>query len=271
VKKIFWLLLLMFCVSANSAIPFEQLMYIGRAIPFYHDSNHPEQQKYIDAIKKSQMAERMAGMVSGALMLKTDLGIGFESCGTVNAFFSSDRHAVIICSEFVEMIVKTAFSDPGVSRDIIPRVIDGVTWGVFFHELGHAIIGTNSVATTGKEEDVADQFSVWFAVNFIDLNQNPVLSPTVWLWGRLAKERNIPTMSADELRHFMANEHSLDEQRVYSIACWALGAGVEGGIKGAGLPQDRAQRCPDEYARIDAAMRNNFKRYFKAKPLRGAW
>jgi hypothetical protein len=57
------------------------------------------------------------------------------------------------------------------------------------------------------------------------------------------------------------NEHSLDDQRTYNLACWALGANSEIGGRTAqfvGLPESRAVRCPDEYAVLNGAMRNYF-------------
>lgn len=113
-------------------------------------------------------------------------------------------------------------------REQFAKVIDGLVWGVFFHELGHAVIHISRVPVTGREEDVADQFAAWYAMNFLDLNRTPVITPTIWLWMRMAKTRDIPTMSDEQRKAFLANEHSLDEQRVYNIACLALGFRSEG-------------------------------------------
>ena len=272
------LIFLLLCVSSHAAIPFEQLLYKGRALPFYNDSSNPEQQKYIDGVRSSHLAERMASLVSGSLMMKSDIGIGFESCAKVNAFFNPQRHAIVICSEFIDMMAKTAFNDKDfmmkLPREEFGKVIDGLIWGIFFHELAHAIIRTNNVPITGREEDVADQFAVWYAVNFVDLSKTPIVMPTIWFWSRLAKNRDIPSMSDEERRSFMSNEHSLDEQRIYNMACWVLGTGSGSGAKTAqyaGLPNERAQRCPSEYAQLDMGMKKNFKKYFKARPSRGAW
>jgi hypothetical protein len=270
--------ILVFCLSANATVPFEHLLYKGQATPFYNDSTDSEQQKYISGIKGSKLAERMASLVTGSLRMKSDIGIGFESCGRVNAFFSPQRRAIVICSEFIEMILITARNDKDfmmtLPREQFGKAMDGLIAGIFFHELAHAIIHTNNVPVTGREEDVADQFAVWFAVNFVNLNQNPVIMPTIWFWSRLAKERDIPSMTQQERRNFMSNEHSLDEQRIYNMACWVLGTGSEGGAKTAsfaGLPNERAQRCRGEYAQVDRGMKSHFKKYFKMSPLRGTW
>ena len=269
---------LLFCLCAGAAVPFEQLLYKGKAVPFYNDSPNPEQQKLLDGVKSGHLAERMASLVNSSLLVKSDIGVGFASCGQVNAFFSPERRAVVICSEFIEMVVKTAYNDKDfmmkLPREQFAKVIDGLLWGIYFHELGHALIHTNNVPITGREEDVADQFAVWFAVNFVDLNQTPIIMPTIWLWSRMAQERSIPNMTEDQRKSFMSNEHSLDEQRIYNMACWVLGTGSEGGAKTAAfakLPEQRAQRCPGEYAQVDLGMKNRFKKYFKVKPLRGKW
>ena len=269
---------LFFCLSAQATLPFEQLLYKGRAVPFYNDSSNPEQQKYIDIIKGTQLAERMSSLVTGSLMLKGDIGVNFESCSQINAFFSPQRRAIVICSEFVEMMAKTAHDDKDfmmkLPREQFAKVIDGLIWGIFFHELAHAVIYTNKVPVTGREEDVADQFAVWYAVNFVDLAQHPIVMPTIWFWSRLAKERDIPAMTEQQRQSFMSNEHSLDEQRIYNIACWVLGTGTAAGAKTAqfaGLPNERSQRCPSEYAQVDMGMKSHFKKYFKATPLRGSW
>ena len=269
---------LLFCLSSYAAIPFEQLLYKGQAIPFYNDSNNPDLQKYINGLKTSQMAERMASLVNSSLFLKSDIGVGIESCGQVNAFFSPQRHAILICAEFIDLMVKTARDDTDfmmkLPKEQFVKGIDGLLWGIFLHELGHAVISTNKVPITGREEDVADQFSVWYAVNFIDITKTPIVMPTIWFWSRLAKARDIPSMSEQQRRSFMSDTHSLDEQRIYNMACWVLGTGSNAGAKIAqfsGLPAERAQRCPSEYDQVDRGMRSDFKKFFKARPLRGTW
>lgn len=102
---------MLFGLTAHAALPFEQLLYKGKAVPFYNDSINPDQQKYIDAVRSSDLAERMSSLVSNSLRLKSNIGIGFESCGRINAFFNPQRRVIVICSEFIDMIAKTAFND----------------------------------------------------------------------------------------------------------------------------------------------------------------
>lgn len=266
------------CLPAHAALPFEQLLYEGRALPFYQPPVSTDHGQIAEAVRGAQLAERMASIVNNALRLRTNLAVGFKTCRSVNAYYSPQESAIVICYEFLEMVAKTAAKDQDfmmkLPREQFSKIFDGLLWGVYFHELAHAIININRIPVTGREEDVADQFAVWFAVNFVDLNRTPIIMPTIWLWTRLAKERDIPTMTEDQRKLFLANEHSLDEQRIYNMACWVYGTGTEGGAKTAnfaGLPHERAQRCPAEYAQLDASMRRNFKKYFKVVPLGGRW
>lgn len=263
---------------SHAALPLEQFLYKGTAVPFYGTASNVDQQHLLDAVKRSNLAERMASMTNTTMRLKNNIGVGFESCGAVNAFFSPKRRAVVICTEFVEMVVKLAANDKEtmgkMTRDQFSKVIDGLFWGIYFHELAHALIATNSIPITGREEDVADQFAAWFALNFVDLNRTPIIMPTIWFWRELGKGRNIPAMSQDELRHFMSDEHSLDEQRIYNMACWAYGTNSAPGNAAAsyaGLPEQRAQRCAGEYETTERGMMMHFKKYLKVKPLSGRW
>ncbi|MDG0834739.1 DUF4344 domain-containing metallopeptidase [Roseateles saccharophilus] len=149
------------------------------------------------------------------------------------------------------------------------QTINGALWGIFFHELGHAIIGVNRVPITGREEDVADQFALYFSTHFIESQGTPVVQPTIWLFTQMAKGHDIASADQDTLKRLMSNEHSLDQQRVYNLACWALGANASRGYASAqyvGLPQDRASRCSSEFDTLDRGVRKQFQKYLKIKP-----
>lgn len=271
------ILLLCGLVTSYAAGPTERLFDQGRAIPFYNQPRNPDHEKFAEVARRSHLAERMAGLVNHSLLLRADIGVGFESCGRPNAFFSSKRRVVVVCYEFIDLLGNIASGDRelmSMPRDRFARVIDGVVWSVFLHELGHAVIAVNAVPVTGREEDVADQFAMWFALNFVDLSQTPIINPTIWFWSRLAREQDIPSMSEEGRRMLLSDEHSLNEQRVYNVGCWALGFGGEAGARSAqlaGVTRERAQRCPEEYAKMDFGMRSHFLKFFKIRPFSGRW
>ncbi len=264
---------LVFSSAAHAAALGQEDLDSGRALPFYKSSQDAVEQHFIDVAKKRRLAERMSDEVNSTILLRQNVSIGFESCGRVNTFYSPQRQAIVFCSEFVHLIVSTAHADRetmNLPKDQYNRRIEGVIWGIFLHELAHAIIHIDNVPVTGREEDVADQFSVWYAVNFTNQDNLATIAPSVWFWRRLALRRDVPSMTAEQRRQFMANEHSLDEQRIYNLACWYLGTGKEGGkavARMVALPDERAQRCGGEYAEVDQGMRYAFKKYFKARSL----
>jgi hypothetical protein len=170
------------------------------------------------------------------------------------------------------LMVNLAQADQAVmnlDQAALGRLIDGALWGIFFHELGHAIININRVAITGREEDVADQFALYFATNFVEPRGMPVVVPTVWLFQQMAKRQEVASADQESIKRLMSNEHSLDQQRVYNLACWAYGANSPGGLdaaRGVGLTEERARRCPGEYASLDRGFKRQFQKYFLLRP-----
>ena len=257
-------------VFAGGPIPFEELFYEGRAVPFYGAANTTQQEKILDAAKKAKLAERMAQLIQSTTRLRHNLGIEFISCGEANAFFDPRRSAIVFCVEMIQLMMSQARADTEVAmkwnREEFGRTMDGAIWGIFFHELGHAVISINRVAITGREEDVADQFAVYYAVNYMEPRNVTVLLPTIWFFTQLAKSSTLASSDQDEIKRLMANEHSLSEQRIYNLACWALGSNSKRGAFSAnfvGLPVERGARCHQEYATLDYGIRSRFKKYFK--------
>lgn len=259
-------------VFAAGPIPFEELLYKGRAIPFYGEVRTDRQSRILEGFKRARFAERMAQLTQGTIRLRHDLNIGFESCGNPNAFFDTQRSTIMFCVEMIELMVDQARTDSEVaakwSREEFNRTLDGVVWGIFFHELAHAVIAINRIPITGREEDVADQFSVYYALNLAEQKNISVVLPTIWFFNRLAKSTDTFSSNQDDIKRLMADEHSLSEQRIYNLACWALGANSKWGVISAnfvGLPQERAARCSSEYAKLDYGIRSRFKKYFKTQ------
>lgn len=262
--------------GAQAANPLDVLFDRGKAIPFYGPVS-AQHQTLADHVHRGQFAEKLADMINSTLLLKKNLGIGFESCGEANAYFDPSRRAIIYCFEYIDLIIKTAKEDHQVTsmpREASAKVIDGVVASIFLHELGHAIFAINQVPITGREEDVADQFATWYSLNFVDQSLTPTITPSIWFWSQLAKGSAIATMSDAKRKAFMSDEHSWNEQRTANVACLALGLDPQRWGKAAEmaeLSQHRAERCQGEYVQLENAMRRDFVRFFKIKPLTGRW
>lgn len=260
------------CLSASAIdrIPFSELLFKGRAQPFYGSANSNLQNQILNVAKGSNLMERMSQVVNDTLRVKNDFGIGLEACGNPNAFFDRRRQAIVICLELIELMIKEAKSDSEYAQKLDQRgrkdLIDGAIWGIFFHELAHALIAINNINVPAREEDLADIFAVWYAVNLVEPKGVSVIQPTIWFFQALAKSQFISSADQDQIKRLMADEHSLSEQRIYNLACWAYGANSARGAAAANmvsLPRARGDRCPEEYARIDKGVRNNFLRFLK--------
>lgn len=256
-------------VFAIGPVPFEEIFYKGRAVAFYGETDTSEHAQVLQVLKSSKLAERMAQLTQGTIRLRTNLNIGFESCGKPNAFFDSNRSAIVFCVEMIGFMMEQARGDTEVAakwnREQFARTFDGVIWGIFLHELGHAVISINRVAITGREEDVADQFAVYYAINFMEPRNISVVLPTIWFFNRLAKSSVIDAENTEHVKMLMANEHSLNDQRIYNLACWAIGGKSKWGTFAAdyvGLPQERGERCAGEYEKLNYGIRSRFKKYF---------
>ncbi|MEM8542158.1 MAG: DUF4344 domain-containing metallopeptidase [Pseudomonadota bacterium] len=113
---------------------------------------------------------------------------------------------------------------------------------VFYHELGHAVIDVMEVPIFGQEEDAADVMSVLL----ID-----------WLY----EEDTAQAIAMDsafgyindpdrELEVAYWGVHGPDEQRFFNHVCLFYGANPDLRDELAsslGLPDDRAETCPEEY------------------------
>jgi hypothetical protein len=116
---------------------------------------------------------------------------------------------------------------------------------VLFHEIGHALIHAWNIPVLGREEDAVDAFSTIFMVRFVQDGQ-------IALWG--ADFFNAIGTGQKYGQVDFADEHSLDPQRAYSIACWVYGSNVKKYKFLADiLPTERRSRCAGEYQQLETA------------------
>jgi hypothetical protein len=114
--------------------------------------------------------------------------------------------------------------------------------GIFYHELGHALIDVLALPVLGQEEDAADILSV-------------LLIDALW------QEDAAQAMAADVALSYLISAdageepawwdvHGADLQRHYSMVCLFYGANPaerQNFVEAFELPADRAEGCPDEF------------------------
>ncbi len=114
--------------------------------------------------------------------------------------------------------------------------------GIFYHELGHAVIDTEDVPIFGQEEDAAGVLSVLLIdETFVDADAQDIAFDAAF--GYL----NDPA-GLEEVIYW--DTHGPDEQRFYNHVCLFYGAAPDTRrdlANALGLPEERAASCPEEF------------------------
>ncbi len=121
--------------------------------------------------------------------------------------------------------------------------------GIFYHELGHAIIHIEDVPVFGQEEDAADVFSIFL----IDALYEPDVAESIAYDAALGFWAEAETRG-DDIAWW--DVHGPDEQRFFNTVCLFFGADPDRRDDFAtdlDLPEERADYCPEEYDQANAA------------------
>lgn len=193
---------------------------------------------------KDKGLETFSAVFSKLLVFPRTLTIAAEECGAKGTFYSAKDSRVTLCYEVLKDLEDRARKryPKAVERGLADQLSGGVGAFLLFHELGHALIDMFDLKSGGREEDVADQIATQMLVTSA---QGEVILPAVtWYF-----EQSESVVNDDAL----ADEHSLDRQRLYNVLCWAYGSDTE---KYAHLAEEiqelrgRASRCKNEYAKL---------------------
>ncbi len=121
---------------------------------------------------------------------------------------------------------------------------------VFYHELGHAVIDIEDLPIFGQEEDAADVFSMFMIHTLFEEEAAQTL----------ARDASNGFLAEAEFREHTGEEevwwgtHGANTQRFYNSVCIFYGAnprGRRGFAEDLGLPDQRAESCPDEFDQAD--------------------
>ena len=124
----------------------------------------------------------------------------------------------------------------------------------------YALIDVLDLPTTGREEDAVDQLSM-YALALDSEGENVPALDAAAAFGAWAGERQEGGGQA-----VFWGEHSLDEQRFFNIVCWVFGQDpqrFENLVADGLLPENRAARCPGEWAQIDRSWSRLLDSYLK--------
>jgi hypothetical protein len=226
----------------------------------YGEAKTKEMAGLREDLRENRVLEEAADGLNKTLALPEDVTLSFAECGEINASYDPDKRLVTVCYELVDDLYDALRDDAKDDEELDERVV-GATVFVLFHEIGHALVNVYGLPVTGREEDAVDQLSTYLLTDGTDEGEAAALDAAEALY-------NNENAGSGEGEPRYWDEHSLDRQRFYNIVCWVYGQNeekyksiVEDGV----LPQERAERCADEYAQIEQSWTTLLKPYLKSE------
>jgi hypothetical protein len=214
----------------------------------YVEPKNPAHRPIYERLQKRRVLEDFRDFLA-PLKLPKPLTIKIESCGVVNAYYSSG--AVTICYEYIAWIHQVA-QQVTLSNEIsLEDAVVGPFVDVLLHEVAHAIFDLLKIPLFGREEDAADQLAAFILLQFgPDVARRTIVGAAL-LFRQMSIEQ-VPG-TAD-----YASVHGLPAQRFINVLCIAYGAHPDlfaDFVKQGFLPVTRIGYCRWEYQQILHAFR----------------
>ncbi|MFI5508992.1 DUF4344 domain-containing metallopeptidase [Mycobacterium sp. NPDC051804] len=224
----------------------------GTMIVTYEDADTPEALNGKKIQQENRMLEDLADDINQTLNLPHDIALKGAQCGQPNAFWSESDNAITMCYEDTDWSMNV-FTKAG-DADPLQSAL-GSEYTTFYHETGHMAISIYDLPVTGREEDVADQAAAYLLLTPGDDGQvDPESVQAVKDFARAFA--SLAEVQTEFTAEDMADEHSLNLQRVYNMDCWIYGSNPDANADLVGngqLPEDRAAGCPAEWQQLDEA------------------
>jgi hypothetical protein len=226
----------------------------------YIPAKKAENKKYERLLRRSKIFEDNVETLNAQLALPIDLPIEVRECGEANAWYHPDEHKIVFCYEELADAARLlkARVEPASAAD---RLALGDALHTLYHELGHALIDIFQLPAVGREEDAADQFATLSLLGAGDGGEVAALVTAMQFLQSGTEDRHLPFW----------DEHSFDKQRYFDTLCLIYGKDPEKHKDLVGpktLPAERAERCPDEYEKLDRAWDTLLAPHLKAAPPR---
>ena len=234
----------------------------GKMAGTYRDATRAEAIRGRALMMDARLLEDVAQDVNDSLKLPENVALVADQCGRANAVWNSGQREIKICYELADLNLRLFEEDPVHERahpghrDTVPaQAAVNATIGVFFHELGHAVISLFDLPITGREEDVADQLAAYAILEPTNVlkafpNAAGVTGDYALMFKKWAADRDW-VAPAD-----FAAVHSLNETRMFNLTCWIYGsdpADHADMVADGSLPESRSAGCPEEYQQLSRA------------------
>lgn len=211
----------------------------------YNPSQNAAHENYRAIFSQNHVFENVAEGLNKTVRVPKSVDIQTVDCNTVNAFYDPNSQRIIVCYELLDYFLDV-FKGSAKSETELGNAVMGAVMFSFFHEAGHGLIHLLDLPAVGREEDSVDQLATLILIAAGDEGVSMALSGAYWFQLQAKSDNKTPFW----------DEHAFDGQRFYNILCLIYGSDptkYAGFVSSGNLPKDRAQRCPEEYAKINKA------------------
>ena len=231
-------------------------------ITSYDAADTPEAVNGRNLMQENRLLDDLADDINQTLDLPHDISLRGSQCDEPNAFWDASANTITLCDEDADWAqqVFTEAGDPDPDASAMNS-----EYATFYHEVGHMVISVYDLPVTGRVEDVADQLAAYVLLTPGDDGQiDPESVQAVKDFARAFEASGAQTveLGAEDF----ADEHSLDETRMYNLECWIYGSNPDANadlVADGQLPDDRASGCEEEWAQLDKAWSTLLDPYFK--------
>lgn len=211
-------------------------------LAFYVEPRSPHLRPWYEWVARNRPLDALVETLSARYALPVHLPVVYRECGTANAYYSPGDSLISICYELAELFGKFYAGADGAEA----AVRNSLEF-IFYHEFGHALAHLLSLPITGREEDAVDQLATYLLLSGGDAES------VGKVWQAAVTFRAFAARRGPITAKLLADEHSLDDQRYYSLLCYVVGSRYNeysAAAVRAGLTTERLQRCPREYAQL---------------------
>lgn len=252
----------------------------GQAVPsptttftFSAAYEQPTDKKLLGAeklMRDDELVQEWAQSANENFIPPANVPVIAKQCDTVNAFYDPDEKSITMCYEMAdylqELFAKPEEGEASPSAEDVDSSVVGALNGIYFHELGHALIDLYDLPTTGKEEDAVDQLAALVLIGSAESSKDyrDIISLTD-AWGRMSQASEAGPIGQD----IFADEHSLSGQRYYNMMCYLYGSNHNAFlplVADGELPVQRAMRCESEYNKMAKSWATLLEPHMRTEP-----
>jgi len=216
----------------------------GRFIARYGPAS-PDFEDFRSGLMANRFLDTIAARLNDSLRIPTNITLATAHCDEPNSAYNPNSHTVTLCYELFKSLSERFSKEPGSDY-----LVSGTVVFALMHELGHALIDVLSLPTTGREEDAVDQLATILLLQQGATGDSLAFGAVGW-FALKARSSELDNLA-------FADDHGLDQQRVYNIICWIYGKEPDRYpeiVTDNLLPEHRRDKCPEEYRRVAESWR----------------